>query len=352
MDTQKEETGMLDLMVRPGFRVKDNIILQVNSAAESLLITPGTDVTTLLCTGAQEYAAFTGGCLYLQLNLAGTELGATVIRLQGEDIFLLDQQSDDAELRIMALAARELRDPLSSVMLSLNQLKPLLSTTVAENDHVARLNRGLNQILRIIGNMSDAGQTCFRPEVRNVTEVFAEIFEKAQALTGQSGIVLQYQGLEEAVFGLADRDLLERATLNMLSNAIKYTETGGSIQASLTRKGRMLRLSITDSGSGLAENLRSSLFRRYLRQPGIEDGRQGLGLGMVLIRNAASCHGGTVLVDQPEEAGTRVTLTMTIQQNGASSLRSPVMRVDYAGERDHMLVELSDCLPLSAYKPE
>ena len=112
----------------------------------------------------------------------------------------------------------------------------------------------------------------------------------------------------------------------------------------------MLRLSICDRGSGISQNLLGSVFSRYLRQPCIEDSRYGLGLGMVLVRSAAANHGGAVLIDQPEGCGTRVTMTMAIRQNTAGVLRSPVIRVDYAGEQDHALIELSDCLPASLYE--
>ena len=106
----------------------------------------------------------------------------------------------------------------------------------------------------------------------------------------------------------------------------------------------------TDSGSGIAQSVRSSVFSRYLRQPALEDSRYGIGLGMVLIRTAAAHHGGTVLIDQPEGAGTRITMTMSIRQSKQATLRSNVLRVDYAGERDHGLIELSECLPTELYE--
>ena len=59
-----------------------------------------------------------------------------------------------------------------------------------------------------------------------------------------------------------------------------------------------------------------------------------------------------MLVDQPEDTGTRVTLTIAIRQGGEAMLRSNVLRVDYAGERDHTMLELSDVLPLSLYEIE
>ena len=112
----------------------------------------------------------------------------------------------------------------------------------------------------------------------------------------------------------------------------------------------MLRLSVTDSGSGIAQNVRSSVFSRYLRQPVLEDSRYGIGLGMVLIRTAAAHPGGTVHIDQPDGAGTRITMTMSIRQSKQATLRSNVLRVDYAGERDHGLIELSECLPTELYE--
>ena len=57
-----------------------------------------------------------------------------------------------------------------------------------------------------------------------------------------------------------------------------------------------------------------------------------------------------MLIDQPEGAGTRVTMTIAIRQNTDSMMRSPILRVDYAGERDHGLIELSDCLPAQLYE--
>ena len=353
MEEKKDSLGMLDLMVHPGFCVRDNIIIKVNQAAERLLITEGSDVRPLLLTGSEEYAAFTDGCLYLSLNLSSQSYGASVTKVDGTDVFLVEQDSDNSELRSMALAARELREPLTNVMITADRLFPLASQEdPVAKEQSARLNRGLHQLLRIIGNMSDAGRcaAASRQETRNIGQVFAEIFEKAQALVEHTGITLTYEGLSEEVLCLADTEQLERAVLNMLSNAVKFTPKGGSIAVSLIRRGQMLRLSMLDSGSGIAESVRSSVFSRYLRQPGIEDSRHGIGLGMVMVRSAAANHGGTVLIDQPEGKGTRVTMTLAIRQNSEGILRSPMMRVDYAGERDHGLIELADCLPVDVYE--
>lgn len=353
MEVEKDTLGMLDLLVRPGFCVKENKIVKVNQAAEGCLLAPGMELEPLLLTGTEEYREFSGGCLYLTLSLSGQALGASVTRMNGVDVFVLEQEADDRELRSMALAARELRDPLASVMATADNLFPLaaLQDDPQTKAQVARMNRGLLQMLRILGNMSDASRysEASRQETLALTSELDEIFEKAQEMASYAGLRLTYNGLSESIYCLADKEQLERAVLNMLSNAMKFTPAGGTIEVSLTRRGRMLRLSMQDSGNGIDDSIRPNVFRRYQRQLAIEDSRFGLGLGMVLIRSAAAQHGGTVLLDQPEGKGARITMTLAIRQSSDNALRSPISRVDYAGGHDHALLELSDCLPASLY---
>ena len=349
MEQQRDIMGMLDMMVVPAFCARKQTVLRANPAARGLLVTPGTSIRELLLTGAEEYEEFTGGCLYLTLTLSGTPHGAVVNRVDDLDIFVLEQEPPQGELTSLALAARELREPLANVMLSAERLFPTV-----QGGEAASLNRSLYQMLRILGNMADACSFCAgsRQETVNICAAVEEVFAKAREALSQSGRELHYEGPKESIYCLADTQQLERAVLNMLSNASKFTTKGGSIQAEMTRRGRMLRISVTDHGSGIAQELLPTLFTRYLRQPTLEDSRFGIGLGMVLIRSAAVNHGGTVLIDQPGEGLTRITITLAIRQNTEPLLRSPMLRTDYSGERDHTLVELSDCLPPELYNPQ
>ena len=344
MEEQKDIISLLDLMTQPVFCVKDQIIIHANEAARQLLTEVGTSIRPLLGSSAEAYGEFTGGCLYLTLTVAGQSAGACVHRLEGFDVFELDG-SDNAILQALALAASSLRKPLSSALSGAASL--LDSQEDPEALHqLSQLNRNLHQILRLLGNMSDADYVSShcRPETTDLPALFRDIFEKAQTLFSRSGLTLTYEDLREPVYGLVDRDQLERAVLNILSNAAKFTPKDGRIDASLIRRGNSLRLSVQDSGSGIAQEVMSSLFRRHLRQPGIEDSRFGLGLGIHMIHAAARNHGGTLLITQGENGGTRVVLTLAIRQKDGSNISSPIFRVDYTGGFDHALVELSDCL--------
>ena len=351
MEQAQDIRSILDYMIQPGFLVRDNKIAAVNEAAGALFLSPGMEIAPLLKTGEKEYQEFTGGCLYLTVSLSGRTLGASVTRRNEGDLFLLEQlEQDRQELRSLALAARELREPLSNVMITAQAL----SAQESSRDQTARLNRGLIQMMRLLNNMADASRyTAFsRQEVVDLTAELDEMIEKVKTFMTHTDISLTYEGLSEPLYTLADREQLERAVLNILSNALKFTPRGGHIGVKAVRRDNLVRLTVLDSGEGIADPVRAHLFHRYLRQPALEDSRFGIGLGLVLVRSAAANHGGTVLVDQYQGQGTRVTMTLAIRQSTDAVLRSPITLVDYAGGHDHALLELSDCLPLSAFEME
>ena len=355
MENRIDAMGMLDLMVRPGFCVQDNIIVKVNQAAAARTLATGTQIQSLLLTGKEEYAQFRDGCLYLTISLGGESWGASVTRMGDFHVFLLEQEEDQAELQAMALAARELREPLASVMTTADRLFPMsaLQDDPAAQDLATRMNRGLYQMLRVISNMSDASRYSSASSVqesRNVPGLLDEIFAKAQTQVAHTGIRLTFENLKEPVFSLVDEEQLTRAVLNIISNAVKFSPKDGAIEAKLVRRDKMLYLTVMDSGEGLSEAVRSNIYDRFRRKPTIEDGRFGIGLGMVLIRSAATHHGGTVLVDKPSGAGTRITMTLAIRKSDDTKLHSPVCKIDYAGGRDRTLIELSECLPPDAYE--
>lgn len=356
MDSLQITMGMLDLMVHPAFCVKDGTVAGANRDAQRLLIQPGARIEAILPEDAEEYHDLRDGCLYLTLQILGQSLDASVTKNGEYDIFVIEQDADHAELNAMALAAQELREPLANVMTVADRLFPVVGAEPGVQDQVARINRGLFRILRIVSNMSDAARytqdTRQNQEIRDITAFFEEIFQKAGTLIEQTGTHLHFRNLRESIYTLADAEKLERAVYNLLSNAMKFTPRDGAIEATLTRRGKKLYLTVQDSGAGVDPHVRGSVHERYRRNPGLEDGRFGIGLGMVLIRAAASAHGGTVLMEYPENGGTRITMSLQIRQHSGGNVRSGMLQVDYAGERDHVLMELSDALPAKLYQKD
>ena len=342
-----ENDSLLELFSAPAFCAQNGTIRAVNQAAKLLGISPDTPLQPLLSEGLEEYASFTGGCLFLRLLFPDGGMDASVRRIDGEDYFVLEPESPP-QLQALALAARELRKPLASLMTVMDSLLtvPELQTSDGE-EKLCQLNRGLYQLLRMVGNMSDAAGPIFHPEVRDITAILREVLESAQARFPAPR--LEFSLPEQALYAPVDEALLERAILNLISNSLKYTPESGKILCGVTKKGKKLFISVSDTGSGIPPAQLGTVFSRYLRAPAVEDGRQGIGLGMTIVRATAAAHGGAVLIDQPEGMGLRVTMTLSLRQDDSVQLRSPIYRVDYGGDRSHALIELSDCLPWEEY---
>ncbi len=340
MDEQLK--NILDLMGRPAFCVEAGCICHINPAAQPYLLCLGAAIAPMLISGQEEYTAYTEGSLYLTLDLGTTTLGAEVMQMGQAQVFLLEEPDSSGELRALALAAMELREPMTGIL------------AAAEQAQNPQMNRRLFQLMRMVSNMSDAfrysQKDSSRMEFIQISSLYDEIFQRAEELLEKADIHLEYIGLSEPVFTLADPELLERAAYNLLSNAAKFTAKEGHIQVQLSCKGNRLSLSVTDKGPGIQANVKSNLYSRFQREPALEDLRYGIGLGLVLVRACAALHGGAVLVDQKDGQGNRTTMTIQLRQPKQTILRSPAMRIDYAGEWDHGLLELSDCLPAELYK--
>lgn len=348
METKKN-MPMLELMLRPAFCVADGRITGINQAAAHLLLSEGMDILPLLATGKEEYQAFEKGCLYLSLAIGPQSMGATVVCAEDCHLFLLDQPSDTAELRAFALAAQQLRGPLSGI----SAVSSRLDTAAPEQ--LAQLNHRMHQLMRIVSNMSDAVQYCETKELQlegvELCAFLEELLSKTALQLETARIRLIHTLPNAPVYTLVDREKVERAVYNMLCNAAKHTCPGGSIRFEFVCRGR-LYLSVTDEGYGANDVPPGNVYTRYLRTPSVTDGLEGIGLGMVLVRATAALHGGTVLIDHPQEKGTRVTMTLPLRKKGSMQIRSPQLRIDYAGERDHGLQELADVLPASLYTPD
>ena len=329
---------LLELMERPAFCVSDGCIVAANAAALARQIVIGAQVTDLLASGKEEYAEFQSGCLCLDLELCGLHCPASVTVLGTGHLFTLEPEDTGEELQMLSLAAQQLREPLGDVM-------ALVENLPSDLLELSGINRGLHRLLRIVGNMTPHPPV--RMEMADINALLREIWDQAQSACESRGIRFTFTSHPAPVYSCADTGLLTRAVHNLLSNAMKFS-AGGSIHLQLTLRRQFYQITMHDTGSSLSGQIQDP-FTRFLREPGLESAESGLGLGMRLVRSAAFAHGGTVLTDSPKDGGVRVSMPIPVRQN-SSSLRSPRLQVSYCGERDPLLIELSDVLPPEFYK--
>lgn len=349
---EQNKQNLLEMIDRPAFVVKSGIITDCNQIAKNRQILIGKSITELLPEDCSAYEEYRGGILYLTLQIGWIDCGATVVQQDDGDIFLMDRDADQAQLQTLALAAQQLRVPLSNVMTVADCLFPELQEE-NQKEKASQMRQALFQLMRLITNMADAerytGLDAPTFENTELCSFFREIVAKADASLEKTKVAVHFSCPEAPIFTIVDRERMERAVYNLLSNAVKFSKPGDCVEVKLARSGKLASLTIEDHGDGIAVHVQGTLFHRYMREPAIEDSRFGLGLGMTLVRSVAADHGGTVLLEQT--GGTRVAMTMAIRKDVPGALRSPKLRIgDYAGGRDLGLLEFSDTLPASAYE--
>ncbi len=353
MESIKHPFPWLELVEHPAFCVQNGVIVAANSTAKNQMISVGTDIYELVKQNRAAYDTFKNGSLYLTITIGDLPYDTSITRTSEYDIFVITRSEEDSQLQALALAAQKLRIPLSNMMTVTDRLLSNLDQDNSETQQMSgQINRSLFQLLRIVSNMSDANSykksATIGMQNVNLTALFDEIIDKIQTVSAYTNKNLSYTGPDCPVIGLANDEKLGRAVYNLIANALKFSPTGSTVDAKLTQHENKLIFTVRNSNPEPIDDY--AFWTRYNREPAIEDERFGLGLGMSLISSAACTHGGTVLVDHPTPAETRVTMTIPIVKKDISDVRSPVLKIgDYAGGRDKGLLELAELLPTDSY---
>lgn len=142
-----------------------------------------------------------------------------------------------------------------------------------------------------------------------VQDAVDEAWALAQAKRLRLSTRIASLGTETDFTVLGDADLLRRAILNLLTNAIKYTPEGGWVTISLRADAMGWAVDVEDSGIGIAENQQARLFQRFSRLQTQENRvLDGIGLGLLMVRTVAERHGGSVSVRSKPGEGSTFTL--------------------------------------------
>ena len=267
------------------------------------------------------------------------------------------QRYSEEELRLLTEVlpniARELRGAMANVYLSANRLAPV---EARESDPEVDRNAALflqsyYRMYRVVGNLTDAyrlAETTPLPlENGDIVGLVREVCERAEGLFVLQGVELIFEADRAGHIIAMNAELLERALLNLLSNALKFTPKGGTVTVRVKTDGRSVRLSVTDTGCGIAADRLESIFDRFLDTSRIDPAPHGAGLGLALCRRIAQGHGGTITVESKEGEGSRFTVALPNEKSQSASLRqyTPV----YAGGFNRTLIELSDALGPQAF---
>jgi PAS domain S-box-containing protein len=206
---------------------------------------------------------------------------------------------------VLENAPADLPEPLHRLLLNIDHEAGRMSTLVDDLLDLARLEAGR---LRL---------TPIRCDLRSVAERSARAIEP---LPGQRGQHLVLDLPRRPVSALVDPEWIERALVNLLTNAHKYGRDGGVIGLSLRRQAGELVFAVADDGPGIPEEDQPRLFERFYRPKTESDRRtQGSGLGLPIAKALVELHGGRIWVESRPGNGATFRIALTNGRRGTST---------------------------------
>jgi signal transduction histidine kinase len=157
-----------------------------------------------------------------------------------------------------------------------------------------------------------AGQMELKQELVGVRGLVDGCLERVQPLANRKRIRLSRGTVEDATL-TGDRELLEYAFYNLLTNAIKYSPAETEVAVSTRREGERLRLAVQDQGIGMDEKELGNVFQKFYRtRKAVDSGEAGTGIGLSIVNQIMVQHGGKVEVVSAPSRGSCFTLVFPV----------------------------------------
>ncbi len=225
--------------------------------------------------------------------------------------------------RFLAGVAHELRTPLT--ILKAN-LEGIVDGVVAPTpNHIGSLLEEVDRLTRLVEELKEltlleVGKLTPNYEKVNINDIVLNLVNKMRLISEHKGISMSATVDEHVGLIDADTNMLDHMLLNILMNAIKYTETG-SVLVTTKEIDKTLYISITDTGIGISETDIPHVFEQFYRaDPSRNRKSGGTGLGLAIARNMARAHGGDITL--VSEVGVGTTFTISIPCSKPSKERN------------------------------
>ncbi len=234
------------------------------------------------------------------------------------DAFDKERQLNEIKSRFVSMASHEFRTPLSTILSSASLLSKYTQTTEQEkrDRHILKIKssvKNLNDILEDFLSLGklDEGKVESQSCEFNLQECILDTIDELKPLLKKD------QHIEHAYQGSplvhSDKKLLRNIIINLVSNAIKFSDEGDKISIGATIDKEKAVVEITDEGIGIGEEDQEHLFSSFFRGANATN-IQGTGLGLHIVQRYAGLLGGSVHLASQLNEGTTVTTTIPLNQ--------------------------------------
>lgn len=248
------------------------------------------------------------------------------IKRQQEESARKQEELNQMKFKFYTNVSHELRTPLTLI------LSPLESMMRDNNDErtAKRLNTmhaNASRLLYLVNQLLDfrknevAGLT-FNGSTGDVISFLRSAFNSFADEAEKRGIDMEFHANAERLEMLFDADKLGKVIVNLLSNAMKFTPSGGKIDVDIQVVGQMLRIRVIDTGCGVPDDEKTHVFERFYQGANNKGGESGSGIGLSLVKDNIRLHEGDVWVQDTPGGGATFSIDIPVKTGVAAQATS------------------------------
>lgn len=236
-------------------------------------------------------------------------------------------ETEKLKNEFLSSISHELRTPLTSIKgwaetievtpnLEKNMFDRGMNIIVSEADRLKGLVEDLLDFSRL-----QNGKMVLRKAVLDINNELTEVVFLLQKRIESENKVLIYEDTNEVCFVMGDKDRLTQVFLNVIDNAIKYTDMGDTIEITRDKQDGFVCIIVKDSGCGIPKEHLPHVKEKFYKANKI---RRGSGIGLALVNEIVLMHQGELLIDSEEGIGTTVTIKIPLLDKGEEEYRGKV----------------------------
>ncbi|HSW36572.1 MAG TPA: ATP-binding protein [Candidatus Limnocylindrales bacterium] len=223
----------------------------------------------------------------------------------------------------VSVVSHEFRTPLTTIVVGVEMLregmlgdltprgKEVLDAISSDCERLSRLIDNLLELSRI-----ESGMIFIESESTDVVDLVQEATRPLKIQAEKKGVELIADLPPVVPMVTVDFNKAVWVLTNLIGNAIRYTDAGGTITVRVRQRGKRLFFSVQDTGCGIPIEHQEKIFRKYVQVSGPgRKGKGGVGLGLAIAKDIVMAHGGEIWVDSQVGLGTTFTFTFPIFQN-------------------------------------
>lgn len=261
--------------------------------------------------------------LVVHFRAVGEQLAERLICVTVMDLTDI-RTAEKARAEMVDYLSHDLRSPLiSALYLAESEADPRIASNIQNS--LAMMDDLLH-----IARADDLSEKQFEPLLLNA--VLDNTLDQLSPQARQQGITFAIDTIDEDLWVVGDAASLERAFVNIVGNAIKYSPQGTVITVTLACEGAQAKLTIDDQGVGISPDQLDQLFTRFKRDSATAGEHTGIGLGLALVSKVVSLHGGRVSASNLD-IGTRVLLELPLEEQVMQVEEQPGAALDYTENR-------------------